>query len=60
VTEAAVERLDLEDPAVVIRLLVGDPRDLELHQAGACGQGDPFCVAFLTRAGVSGPMNYFE
>ena len=42
VAEAAVERLDREDAAVVVGLLVDDPRDLELHQAGSSSQVDPF------------------
>ena len=33
VAEAAVERLDLEDAAVLVGLLGDDPRDLEVHQA---------------------------
>src|SRR5207247_7411908 len=32
VTEAAVERLDLENPALLVQLLVDDLRDLKLHQ----------------------------
>src|SRR3989440_7578146 len=35
VAEAAVERLDHEDAAVLVDLLVDDLRNLELHQAGA-------------------------
>src|SRR5438067_742553 len=42
VTEAAVERLDLEDPALLIHFLVDDLRDLEFHQACACCQSVPF------------------
>ena len=49
VTEAAVERLDHEDAAMLVRLLVDDPRGLELHQAGSCSQGDPFVVALGRR-----------
>ena len=30
-TEAAIERLDREDPAMVVRVLVDDLRDLEVH-----------------------------
>src|SRR5581483_1486431 len=36
VTEAAVERLDLEDAAVLVHLFVDDARNLEVHSA--CGQ----------------------
>ena len=54
VAEAAVERLDQEDAAVVVRLLVGDPRDLEVHQAGSCSQVDPF--AFSSRARQASPL----
>src|SRR5207248_8707880 len=42
VTEAAVERLDLEDPALLVHFLVDDPGDLEFHQAGASCQSVPF------------------
>jgi hypothetical protein len=42
VAEAAVERFDDEDAAVLVDLFVDDPRDLEVHQAGACSQSDPF------------------
>jgi hypothetical protein len=35
VAEAAIERLDLEDPAVLVDLFVDDLRDLELHQTGS-------------------------
>jgi hypothetical protein len=40
VTEAAVERLDLEDAAVLVHLLVDDARNLEVHSA--CSQRNPF------------------
>src|SRR6266496_555513 len=36
VAEAAIERLDLEDSAVLVDLFVDDLRDLELHQTGSC------------------------
>jgi hypothetical protein len=36
VAEAAIERLDLENPAVLVDLFVDDLRDLELHQTGSC------------------------
>src|SRR5206468_12243592 len=42
VAEAAVERLDGEDAAVLVCFLVDDPRDLELHETGANGQNGPF------------------
>ncbi len=32
VTEAAVERLDLENPTLLVQLFVDDLRDLKLHQ----------------------------
>ena len=44
VAEAAVERLDREDTAMLVGVLVDDPRDLELHQAGANCQGGPFVL----------------
>ena len=40
VAEAAVERLDHEDPALIVDLLVDDLRDLEFHRAS--------CHAFLS------------
>ncbi len=42
VAEAAIERLDHEDAAILVDLLVDDPRNLEVHQAGTCSQSDPF------------------
>ncbi len=33
VAEAAVERLDCEDPAMVVDFLVDDLRDLEVHRS---------------------------
>ena len=36
VAEAAIERLDHEDAAVLLDLLVGDLRDLEVHYDRAC------------------------
>ncbi len=42
VTEAAVERLDLEDATLLVDLLVDDLRDLKFHQACACCQRVPF------------------
>jgi len=42
VAEAAVERLDLEDPALLVQLFVDDLRDLKFHQACACCQSVPF------------------
>ena len=38
VAEAAVERLDHEDAAVLLDLLVGDLRDLEIHHGGTSCQ----------------------
>ena len=40
VTEAAVERLDDEDPAMLVHFLVDDLRDLKVHNA--CRQRNPF------------------
>ena len=42
VTEAAVERLDREDAAMVVGVLVDDLRDLEVHQAGSSCHVSPF------------------
>src|SRR4051794_35475827 len=42
VTKAAVERLDLEDAALLVDFLVDDLRDLEFHQGCACCQSVPF------------------
>src|SRR5213076_135136 len=42
VAEAAVERLDLEDAAVLLDVLVGDARDLEIHRGTACRHWVPF------------------
>jgi hypothetical protein len=42
VTEAAVERLDGEDAAMVVGVLVDDLRDLEVHQAGSYCHVSPF------------------
>jgi hypothetical protein len=39
VTEAAVERLDLEDPSLLVHFLMDDLGDLELHQRCSCCQG---------------------
>jgi hypothetical protein len=39
-TEAAVERLDDEDTAMLVHFLVDDLRHLEVHNA--CGQRNPF------------------
>ena len=54
VAEAAVERLDHEDPAVLLDFLVGDLRDLEVHHSGATSQICPFFwgESILVRAGV--------
>src|SRR5436189_448728 len=50
VAEAAIERLDLEDPAVLVDLLVDDLRDLELHQAGANCHQFPFLAVTWSKA----------
>jgi hypothetical protein len=42
VAKTAVERLDHEDATVLVDLLVDDAWNLEVHQAGACSQDDPF------------------
>ena len=42
VAEAAVERLDREDAAMLVGVLVDDLRDLEVHQAGSNCQVSPF------------------
>jgi plasmid stability protein len=49
VTEAAVERLDLEDPALLVQLLVDDLRDLKLHQTCASSQCDSFLTSSRAR-----------
>src|SRR5207302_9211499 len=41
VAEAAVERLDHEDAAVVVDFLVDDARDLEIHESGSDCQFSP-------------------
>src|SRR2546421_2511707 len=45
VAEAAIERLDLEYPTVLVDLLVDDLRDLELHQTCSCCHELPFTYA---------------
>ena len=47
VAEAAVERLDHEDAAVLVDLLVDDLRNLEFHQAGAGSQCSPFLRCYF-------------
>ena len=42
VAEAAVERLDHEDAAILVCVLADDPRDLEVHQAGTSSQARSF------------------
>src|SRR5205814_1000861 len=54
VAEAAVERLDYKDAAVVLDLLVDDLRNLELHQAGTSCQSNPFLGVTWSRARRSG------
>ncbi len=53
VTEAAIEWLDREDTAVIVRVLVDDLRGLEVHQAGSNCHVNPFlwwcefCVGYF-------------
>jgi hypothetical protein len=54
VTEAAVERLDREDAAVLVGVLVDDLRDLEVHEAGSNCHVIPFF------GGASSAWGYFE
>src|SRR5205814_6227477 len=44
VTEAAVERLDLEDPTLLVHFLVDDLRDLEFHETGTSCQSASFLL----------------
>ena len=42
VAEAAVERLDDEDAALLVDLLVRDPRHLEFHERRSCSHASFF------------------
>ena len=59
VAEAAVERLDHEDTAALVDFLVDDPRNLEIHQAGACSHKNLSIGADQPRT-RSVSVRYFE